>query len=84
MGLRGPNAKTLDPRYRQLNKTERRVAELMVKPLTAQEVADRLSVTARTVRNARARLIAEGHFKVVDPGHGRSRRPVYQRIEPRR
>jgi predicted ArsR family transcriptional regulator len=53
-------------------------------PYSAREVADRLGVTARTVRNARARLIAEGYFEIVDPGHGRGRKPVYQRIEPRR
>ena len=81
MGLRGLNAKPLGPEYRKLTKNELRVAPLMVEPLTAQEIADRLGVTARTVRNARARLIAEGYFEVVDSGHGRGRRPVYRRID---
>ncbi|WP_370962949.1 response regulator [Amycolatopsis sp. cg9] len=49
--LRGENVATADPRYEQLSPQERRVLDLVAEGLTNRQIAERLFLAEKTVKN---------------------------------
>ena len=69
--------------HRQWTRLDWDVAYLMEssEPLSAREVAERVGCTIGAVKIIRKRLVREGYFRVVDPGGGRGRPPIYEAVD---